>query len=201
MGKRLELTPNQKLFTKKGIETKWTYLHDVEYKRYGKTIRRIVKVQCDCGNVKEIQLNNINGGHSVSCGVGNCKVPPNKNKRSVDTTYNLIFGGYKRGAVARELEFKLDIEQFKSFLHKNCYYCDSEPSNLYAVKNKDGEVRAGLPVTYNGIDRLNNNIGYVYDNCITCCDTCNKMKHAYGYDFFLSHIKKIYENKFGGLKE
>jgi hypothetical protein len=201
MGKRIELTPNQKLFTTKGIETKWTYLHDVELKRYGKTVRRIIKVQCECGKTKEVQLNNITGGHSVCCGYNPCKIPFNKNKRSPETTYNLLYGAYKRGAISRGLDFELDMNQFKSFIDKNCYYCNSEPNNIYQVKNsKTGEIRAGIPITYNGIDRLDNTKGYIINNCITCCETCNKMKHAHEYEVFLNHVKKIYENKFGGLQ-
>ena len=60
--------------------------------------------------------------------------------------------------------------------------------------SKTGEVRAGVPITYNGIDRIDNNIGYIMDNSITCCETCNRMKRSHEYDFFLDHVKKICEN-------
>ncbi len=198
MGKRIELIPNQKLFTTKGVETKWVYLRDIEIKKYGKTYRRIIEVQCECGRIKEVQLNNVTGGHSVCCGYNPCKIPFNKNNRSVETTYNLLYYSYKKGAEKRGLPFELDMEQFKSFIDKNCFYCNSEPSNVYQIKNsKTGEIRAGIPIVYNGIDRLDNNKGYIMDNCITSCSTCNNMKHAHNYEFFINHVKKIYENKFG----
>ena len=92
----------------------------------------------------------------------------------------------------------LDKNSFKELLSKNCFYCNKKPSSLYQIKNsKTGEIRAGVPLIYNGIDRVDNKIGYVYDNCITCCKTCNNMKHAHDSDFFLNHIKKIFVNKFG----
>jgi hypothetical protein len=201
MGKRLELIPNQRLITSKGIETSFIFLSDVELKRYGRTVRRIIKVQCNCGRTKEVQLNNVTGGHSVCCGFSPCKLPFNKNKRSKQTSYNLLYSSYKRGAIGRNLDFDLTIEEFKSFTIKNCYYCNSEPSNIYQVKNsKTGEIRAGIPILYNGIDRLDNNKGYIKDNCIPCCGVCNRMKHAHDYNFFINHIVKIYEfkvNKYG----
>ena len=46
MGKKMELVINQKLFTKNGIETKWTYLGEVEIRKYGNTYRRIISVEC-----------------------------------------------------------------------------------------------------------------------------------------------------------
>jgi hypothetical protein len=195
MGKRIELTPNQKLFTSKGVETKWTYLNDVELRRYGKSVRRIVNVQCECGRTKEVQLNNVSGGHSVCCGYDPCKVPYNKDNRSIETTYNALYGAYKKGASDRGFSFELTKDEFKSFLDKDCYYCDSKPSNVYQIKNsKTGEVRAGVPITYNGIDRVDNNLGYTMDNSITCCETCNRMKRSHEYNFFLDHVKKICEN-------
>ncbi len=198
--RRLILETNQKIITKKGIETKWTFLCDVEYKQYGKTIRRIVKVQCDCGKIKEVQLNNIIAGHSICCGISPCKTAYNKNKRSLETTYNSLFYAYKKGASDRNLNFELSKEEFKEFLNKNCFYCGEPPSNLYQIKNsKTGEIRAGIPLLYNGIDRLDNKIGYTIENSITCCDMCNKMKRSYEFTNFLEQIKKIYRHKFGDL--
>lgn len=201
MGKKTELTPNQKLITSKGVETKWTYLNDVEMKRYGKTVRRIINVQCECGRTKHVQLNNVIGGHSVCCGFDPCRIPFNKNNRNIETSYNGLYSSYKRGANLRGYDFNLTKDEFKTFLDKNCYYCNSEPSNIYQIRNsKTGEVRAGIPILYNGIDRLDNNLGYTIENCITCCTTCNRMKLDYDFSYFFNHVKKIYEN-FKKLKQ
>lgn len=197
MGKRIELKAGQKLFTQKGIETKFSFVKDIEIRKYGKTFRRIIEVICECGRTKEVQLNNVIGGHSICCGFSPCKTPFNKDKRSIETTYNSIFYAYKSGAVKRNLIFELTKDQFKEFLKKNCYYCNQPPSSLYQIKNsKTGEIRAGLPLLYNGIDRINNDLGYTVENSVTCCETCNKMKHAYDYTFFINHINKIYNHLF-----
>lgn len=55
---------------------------------------------------------------------------------------------------------------------KPCYYC--------------GELRE-----YNGIDRIDSNIGYEDNNIVPCCEICNKMKSNYDLVFWLNHINKI----------
>lgn len=190
MSSKKIILEGERLITNKGVITKWTYVCDAK-----KTFRRIVRVKCDCGVEKDVQLANIMGGASISCGLKDCKNPHNKGIRSINTTYNSMFYAYKKGANDRGFTFELTIDEFKGFLHKNCYYCNSEPSSLYQIKNsKTGEVRAGIPVTYNGIDRIDNTLGYTMSNSITCCDICNKMKRDYPYEKFIKHIKKIYEN-------
>ena len=46
---------------------------------------------------------------------------------------------------------------------------------------------------YNGIDRKDNNIGYIIENCVSCCGICNRMKMDMSYDDFLNHIRLIYK--------
>jgi hypothetical protein len=46
-------------------------------------------------------------------------------------------------------------------------------------------------VLYNGIDRVDPEIGYIESNCVSCCTVCNLMKKAYSHNFFLTHIKRI----------
>jgi len=47
---------------------------------------------------------------------------------------------------------------------------------------------------YNGIDRINNERGYLKENCVAACFKCNKMKSDYTQEEFLDHIKKIYNH-------
>jgi len=45
----------------------------------------------------------------------------------------------------------------------------------------------------NGIDRVDNNIGYLLYNCKPCCANCNYLKKEYDYTEFLNKCKQIYE--------
>lgn len=82
---------------------------------------------------------------------------------------------YKKSAKARSIPFILSDEQCENFYKKKCGYC--------------GDVMITL-----GIDRIDNTIGYEYDNCIPCCSKCNFMKHVLTLSEFKEHINKIYKN-------
>ena len=43
-----------------------------------------------------------------------------------------------------------------------------------------------------GIDRVDSNKFYDIDNCVPCCEECNKMKLNMTTDKFLGHIEKIH---------
>ena len=66
-------------------------------------------------------------------------------------------------------------EQFIYYLNKQCYICNKKPNNIYL----------------NGIDRFNNSIGYIVENCRSCCSTCNYLKGDMEFNEFLEYLKKI----------
>lgn len=45
---------------------------------------------------------------------------------------------------------------------------------------------------YNGIDRKDSSIGYLLENCVSCCSKCNQIKMDMSETDFLSHVTKIY---------
>jgi len=88
--------------------------------------------------------------------------------------YETYFRQYYTKAHKRDLIFELTIEQFVELIQKPCQYCN------YA---KEGEA--------NGIDRINNTIGYIVGNCVPCCEMCNRMKAFYHPVFFIQKAKYI----------
>jgi transposase len=99
-----------------------------------------------------------------------------------------LIKGYKRGAESRNLLFDLSREDFEHLINQNCYYCGVPPSERF-VKNKNKLI-------CNGIDRVNNKLGYFIENCVSSCKFCNIMKSTMGeQDFFqslLSGCKSFY---------
>lgn len=166
---------------------KWKVLSKPFLKMNSKGTRRESKVQveCECGKQKEIKVNSLLNGTSSGC--GRCG---NRYKRSDEqlknTSINNIYKDYKDNAKARDYDFHLNSTEFKDFIFKNCFYCDSPPSN--AQKNKHTVVK------YNGIDRLDNAVGYIPQNCVSCCADCNRMKRDHSTTDFLEHIQKILKN-------
>lgn len=97
-----------------------------------------------------------------------------------------MYGSYRHNSLARKLVFKLTIEEFKTFISRQCFYCGSPP----AIRKK------GItPV--NGIDRVNPEKGYSMSNCVTACWICNKMKSIFKLEEFLKAVGRIYENQAG----
>ena len=92
---------------------------------------------------------------------------------------------YKHDAKRRGLEFHITKEQFRELSQKNCYYCGAVPYQKVEQKSYNGFAY------YNGLDRVNNSIGYFIDNIVTCCWVCNNMKAQMSKDQFLAHISKI----------
>ena len=75
---------------------------------------------------------------------------------------------YRKDARIRNLKFSLSREEFKNIIFKNCHYCNDIPSTLAINKSKNP-----TSILYNGIDRINNEIGYELTNCVPCCTDCN----------------------------
>lgn len=82
---------------------------------------------------------------------------------------------YKRNAKKRNLEWSITLEQFDKLIFSNCYYCGDEP-RVHELKRKT--------LIYNGLDRVDNNKGYIIDNVVACCTICNMMKYTLSLDDF-----------------
>lgn len=111
-----------------------------------------------------------------------------------------IIADYKRHAIDRNLEFNLTEEQAITFFDKNCYYCNTPPSNTKTVKPSQ-KLRAKYKCTvttfyYNGIDRVDSKLGYSLDNCVSCCYICNSSKSSLELKVWKDWIKKVYQKMF-----
>ena len=63
--------------------------------------------------------------------------------------------------------------------------CDSVPKSVKKSEYGHGEF------VYNGIDRVDNSVGYTIDNCVSCCGMCNFMKRSYNQLDFINQAIKI----------
>lgn len=138
---------------------------------------------CDCGGEIWVQTVNLNRGHTNSCGcLGTGKLLDNL------ACKNDIFRTIKSSAKIREIEFYLTKDQVFDLIAKNCYYCGSKPSNFKRDRSSDKLLY------YNGIDRVDNDIGYKLENCVPACGFCNSAKLDYTVDEFKDKIKQIYNH-------
>lgn len=144
--------------------------------------------KCECGKEKSIRYNSFYKGNTKSCGcfakeVSSIKNSLPKGERAFNNTYYM----YKYEAKSRNLVFEIDKDLFKKLTSSDCFYCGRKPSSYIKIQNK----KAGY-YFYNGLDRVNNNVGYIKENVVTCCNWCNKMKIHHSLEDFKKQIMLIY---------
>lgn len=64
-----------------------------------------------------------------------------------------------------------------------CHYCGVVGGN---TTNQDRRI-----LKYNGIDRVNNDLGYIGTNVVGCCGTCNLAKQSMTIEEFADWIVRV----------
>lgn len=148
--------------------------------------------RCDCGVEKVINGSSLRAGYTKSCGCLSKEVTGERRRLApgLANMRNLITA-YAHGAKKRGIEYNLTEEQFKKITQQDCFYCGKKPSNIYNRKKQNGEY------VYNGIDRVDNNKGYIINNCVPCCYTCNGAKSKMTLQEFKEWVKRIYNHIYG----
>jgi len=188
--KTLVFTAGEVLKTKKGELTDWTFVSESHSNH--NTGRRYVNARCKCGREKVICINNVRCGNSICCGLSPCRGV--ERDKDVEVGYKAILYVYKKHAKDRNLTFNLDYNYFKELTKDICYYCGIEPTQVYQLKDpKTGRIRSGVPIKYNGIDRVDSTKGYNNDNVVTCCKVCNRAKSNLPLDEFKEWITRVYQ--------
>ena len=138
---------------------------------------------CDCGRevvVSSCSLRN--------AGVKQCRSCGRKYTPKGQAGFTKVYKDYKGSAKKRGLSWNLSKADVKKITSSNCHYCGKEPSSIRKTNAPDGHG----DYIYNGIDRVDNEVGYEKHNCVPCCSTCNVMKNDMSVDVFIDHIKSIH---------
>ena len=92
--------------------------------------------------------------------------------------FNDILYMYMRRAKKKGLTFELSEKQFRELTSSDCHYCNRKPSQNSNRKQSASphNMRFKVDYIYNGIDRMNSDIGYISSNCVPCCGDCNAIK-------------------------
>lgn len=174
----------------------WTIAGPSESKQVGAARKIVFLCQCSCGKTQQVQKQNLRSGATkrcYDCRLKNLSPPAPRRIPDGQVNINGCFGGYERGAARRGIPFLLTLEEFLDFSQKFCHYCGEPPSNIYDLKNpKTGQSRGGKAFIYNGLDRVDNRVGYSVDNCVSCCAMCNKAKGSLSYYDFLALVGRVY---------
>lgn len=109
-----------------------------------------------------------------------------KKYTGIESAYYKLYKKYETNAISRNIPFEISEHDFFELLKNNCQYCGDEPKQIVTANNHK--------VLYNGVDRVDNSIGYTKDNCVSCCWICNRFKQSLTVDEMLKHVDKIHKH-------
>ena len=162
---------------------KLTAINPTEKRKWGYVVWRC---ECECGGMKDVPLTQLRRGQTASCGCVK-QDPPKNYKPKGKASENRLYRQYVYHAKLRGYSWEITREQFRDYIYKRCFYCGSSPR---AETNNGGNGE----IVYNGIDRVDNSLGYFQENCVTCCKNCNQMKMGFSLVEFTEMIGRLSVN-------
>lgn len=93
------------------------------------------------------------------------------------------FRYYKYGAIRRGHAWEFSLDDFAALVTRECWYCGVEPMHT--------TPRCSPDVKFNGVDRVDNSVGYISGNVVSCCGDCNRAKRIMSVDSFLAMARRI----------
>jgi len=150
---------------------------------------------CACGRTKSMRVLWVEKRIVSSCGCLRKKQlsdQPIGRHPEGQAHFNFLLRTYKCNALKRGLSFWLSKAQFQSVISKPCHYCGALPVKGKNIKTGKLEKMFHGTIVHNGIDRVDNLLGYVEENCVPCCRQCNHAKGNMTQADFVAWIRKTY---------
>lgn len=97
----------------------------------------------------------------------------NKNTHLTVSPMKKLFYYINRRSRDTGLPCNITLEQISLLLEQNCYYCEESD------------------ITKLGLDRIDNNLGYLLNNVNTCCTTCNLLRRNIPYEAWIIMSKEM----------
>ncbi len=94
---------------------------------------------------------------------------------------------FKSTANTRDYAYTIDFEEFKYITSLPCIYCGGYNDPTFIQEVVSGEVDL-----FTGIDREDNEYGYIYENCVSCCSVCNYAKQGMSRAEFAEWVTTVY---------
>ena len=149
-------------------------------------------VKCLCGVEKPIYSNNLRRGGANSCGCLRTELLIARNRSNMlpfeSVAKRDALCHYIVNARSRKLEWGISNEYFYSLIQAPCYWCGDPPANVSKITGRS-EV-----FLYSGIDRVDNLLGYVEGNVVSCCFPCNQLKRTATATEFVTRVTRIAHN-------
>jgi hypothetical protein len=169
----LEIPKVGAVFGKLTVSSIHTVADSKGYKRVA------VDLICECGGTTKNQRLGHLYGSPAKPGIKSCKQCVginrglNLRKTNDSQSKNAVYGRYKSSARQRNIKWDLSKEDFFSIVSLPCNYCDNTNTSFFSGVKSSPWVKS---FRFTGIDRIDNNIGYVLNNIQACCKWCNYAK-------------------------
>jgi len=175
--------------------------------------KRQLKFQCDCGSIYVTYCaSSVASGRISSCGCYHREVIKERGKTWVTkpkgmAARNGLFWNYCIKAKRHNQEFTLTKDEFSRFTSSNCFYCGAPPEKEFQsrksrfMQNDGRRIKTGELIPsynggclFNGLDRIDSSMGYVLNNVVPCCWTCNQAKSNMSQEAFYGWVVKIHSH-------
>jgi hypothetical protein len=148
---------------------------------------------CKCGKKLAVRGENLRSGKSKSCGCYRSHLSRNRpppNRQALGEAARRRYHARTRDEALRYGRvWELTEDQFFELTSSNCEYCGIEPGQEYSTKSVFGAY------VHNGIDRVDNDVGYIYENCVPCCKRCNYTKGRQEVTAWLEQCSRVAEHQ------
>jgi hypothetical protein len=148
--------------------------------------RRSWVCNCVCGRKRVVREHHLIAGRSKACpACASSLLEPGA------SGLNQLIAAYKSNARNRGLLWELSREEARSITSQDCFYCGAPPAQIVQKRSKMGGHDLHGRYVYNGIDRIDNALGYFLANVQPCCKLCNQAKSDLPLDEFLALVNRI----------
>ena len=142
---------------------------------------------CDCGNSVIRVASSLESGKTTSCGCNKHSSEVKAHRRLAmrrpGAALRKAFRTSMRSAIVRGLDFLLTFDEFLEMTQSPCFYCGDVPTQVKRTVFEE--------IVLNGIDRVDNNLGYSKENTVSCCKPCNFMKREMSWSDFVEKCARI----------
>lgn len=146
------------------------------------------KCICSCGKTTIVRAYKLKTGHTLSCGCLKREAPHLPLLPQSQPIYSLEETAVRNAWRTRYKD--LPLHYFWRIAQELCFYCGAEPHLLKTIERKDGS----FTFAYNTLDRIDSNKGYLINNVVPACYTCNIAKNTRSIINFYAHIDKLIDN-------
>jgi len=180
-----------------------TIIEEFGTKKISGVFRRFVNCMCECGCEFTARYDHVvrKKNPIKSCGCQQYQVSVRKaynEKPEGEAAARNVFNSYRSKCKNKNIIFEIDFNEFVLLTSKNCFYCDTPPSQEYASHFKNGVRKGQKKVNgsykYNGLDRIVPYLGYTTNNVRPCCRYCNFAKLDRTEEQFYEWIEKLCKN-------